>query len=133
MVQLTYRKKDRGNEMIQATVKHVGENAIDPQERMLILFGAEATDQLKKVSVIQEIAENQAAIHLNLGDTISFDEQVYTITHTGQLAQEQLNAIGHATIIFQEVPEEDSLANGIYVKPFEMPIISEGTLISYQS
>ena len=117
--------------MTQATVKHIGKNAIDPQERMLILFGDQATTELKKVSIIQEIVGDQPAIDLKEAGKLRFDDQEYTITHVGHLTNEQLNQIGHATVVFQEAPVEDSLANGIYVKPFEIPNISEGSIISY--
>ncbi|MGO2100007.1 PTS glucitol/sorbitol transporter subunit IIA [Vagococcus salmoninarum] len=117
--------------MIQGKVIEIGEQAVDAGDQMIILFGESATPELKKVSVIQTIDKSKGPIKLGLGGHLSFDEQRYTMTHLGRLAESQLNEIGHVTVIFSEVPSEDALVNAIYVEPFILPEIKTGTIIKY--
>lgn len=115
--------------MIQAIVKQIGPQAIT-DEAILILFDETATDALKQYSIIQEVA-GSTAFDLQEKDTISFDDQEYTITHVGSMANHNLTDISHVTLIFAKPPEVDGIANGIYLTPEKLPVISEGTVIKY--
>lgn len=117
--------------MTQGIVKHIGSQAIDAKDKMLILFGRDATEELKRVSIIQDLNTAAQPIELKEGGKISFDKQEYTITHVGRLAINHLNSIGHVTIVFKDAPTEDSLVNAIYVTPFDIPHLTEGTIITY--
>ena len=68
---------------------------------------------------------------LKEGDKIFFDEQEYTITQVGPLANENLQTMGHVTAVFKEVAAEDEMANALYLEPFHLPTIKEGTVITY--
>lgn len=117
--------------MAKAIIKEIGAQAIGTTDQLLIFFGVEATANLRPFSVIQEFSESVPAIELKKDGWVSFDDQEYQITYVGAFAQEQLNGIGHVTIIFDEAPAEDKLANAIYLTPFEKPFLKEGTIINY--
>lgn len=117
--------------MTQGIVRHIGSQAIDAKDKMLILFGDNATEELKKVSIIQELKTAGQPIELKEGGKVSFGKQDYTITHVGHLATNHLNSIGHVTVVFKDAPPEDSLVNAIYVTPYELPVITEGSIITY--
>lgn len=118
--------------MVIGTVTSIGEQAISQKDPIIILFGEGATEDIRNVSVIQEFA-NSETIDLKVGNTISFDEDVYTIEAVGALATDNLNSIGHITLSFSEVPSEDMLGNGLYLTPHHLPKIEVGTKISYQN
>ena len=58
-----------------STIKKIGPKAISPEDRVVILFGESANEELADVSVIQEFdADTPAAsIVLKKGDTITID------------------------------------------------------------
>lgn len=60
--------------MKKGTIKEIGPQAIDSQERMIIFFGEEATDTLREYSVIQTIPDSQALV-VTKGDQITFGDQ----------------------------------------------------------
>ncbi|MFS7002080.1 PTS glucitol/sorbitol transporter subunit IIA [Carnobacterium maltaromaticum] len=118
--------------MTIGTVTSIGPQAISEQDPIIILFGEEATEDIRQVSVIQAFEDGREMIELKKGQTIKFDNQSYTIEAVGSLAVDNLNSIGHITLSFTEVPAEDMLGNGIYLSPQELPTISVGTKISYE-
>lgn len=116
--------------MKKSVVQFIGKNAIHPKDPLIILFDESATEALKNVSVIQKF-EEQTLREIKVGDVLSFDEQEYTITQVGPLANDNLQAMGHVTVVFKEVGENDEMANALYVEPFILPKIKEGTVITY--
>lgn len=116
--------------MMQSVVKSIGAEAINKEEPLLILFDTSATESLKKHAVIQEFNE-QAIKEIKVGDTLRFDDQEYKITQVGPVANQYLKEMGHVSIVFKEIGTEDQLANALYVEPFELPVIKEGTTITY--
>lgn len=116
--------------MKKSVVQSVGKNAIRPKDPLIILFDESATEALKNVSVIHSFDEN-TQVELKVGGTITFGEQEYKITQVGPLANENLQAIGHVTVVFKEVAEDDEMANALYVEPFILPEIESGTVITY--
>lgn len=119
--------------MLVGTVTAIGENAISKKDPMIILFGEQATEEIRTVAIIQSFEEDKETVKLQTGDTISFDEKVYTIETVGSLANENLNTIGHVTLSFSEVPKDDRIESGIYLAPHELPEVSVGTKISYNN
>lgn len=116
--------------MIQGKIIDIGAQAVS-EEPMLIFFGKTATEVLKKHSVIQEIAKD-TTFQLKTGDAITIGKQEYQVTHVGKLANDNLNAIQHVTFIFAEAPAEDSIVNGVYLTPHQVPQIQIGDTISYK-
>ncbi|MCA9766270.1 MAG: PTS glucitol/sorbitol transporter subunit IIA [Carnobacterium sp.] len=117
--------------MLVGTVTSIGEQAISKKDPIIILFGEQATQDLRSVSIIQSFKEGQEKVKLMPGKSVFFDDQEYTILEVGSLANEHLNTIGHVTLNFSEVPSEDKLASGLYLKPFKVPKIEVGTMIHY--
>ncbi|WP_238526684.1 PTS glucitol/sorbitol transporter subunit IIA [Carnobacterium sp. 17-4] len=117
--------------MLIGTITAIGENAISKKDPMIILFGEQATEEIRTVAIIQSFEKDKETIKLQAGDTISFDEKVYTIETVGSLANENLNTIGHITLSFSEVPGDDRIESGIYLSPHELPEVSVGTKITY--
>lgn len=116
--------------MTKAIVKRIGELAVSDQDEMIILFGESATPELEKVSVIQAV-DGTGKISVEVGGQISFDDQIYTVKHAGDLAATNLATLAHVVIVFSGVPDEDSLSNALYVEPYTLPKINEGTVITY--
>ena len=56
-----------------STIKAIGPNAISEKDRVVILFGQTAKDELQDVSVIQAFDDEQAAqaVVLKKGDTVT--------------------------------------------------------------
>lgn len=116
--------------MIHATITEIGPEAVNEEEPMVILFNETATDALRKYSVIQEI-DTKKAFSLQPGGTITFDEQEYQIEYVGATANQNLDTVGHVTLIFDQYPEEGRIVNGVYLSPYKLPELQVGTQISY--
>ncbi|ASZ08330.1 MULTISPECIES: PTS glucitol/sorbitol transporter subunit IIA [Enterococcus] len=117
--------------MIQANVVEIGPEAINEKEPMLILFNNTATTTLRNYSIIQEFL-NKEPFKLESGKTIRFDEQEYTIEHVGTTANQNLETVGHVTLVFDEHQPENTIVNGVYLNPYQLPEIHLGTQIYYQ-
>ncbi len=125
------RVKKGMDKMLVGKITAIGENAVSQKDPIIILFGEQATEDLRSVSIIQEFEADKKEVTLKPGQKVSFDDQDYTILEVGSLANENLNTIGHVTLNFAEVPKEDKLANGIYLEPFKLPELTIGTTIYY--
>lgn len=119
--------------MLKTKVTAIGDSAISSKDPLIILFGEQATDELRKVSVIHTVVSEKQTVDLHAGGTISFGNQIYTIQHVGSLANANFNAIGHVTLIFSELPddEQDKIENGLYLSPYKLPNLTEGLEMTY--
>lgn len=99
---------------------------------MLVLFGENATDAIKDVSILQSFDESVGLVELQEGSRILFGDRAYTIQHLGKQVNENLRSLGHAVLVFKEKGEEDELPNSIYLWPHQLPDLSENMVISYQ-
>lgn len=120
--------------MLKTKITAIGDSAISNKDPLIILFGEQATDELRKVSVIHTVVSEEQTVDLHPGGTISFGDQTYTIQHAGSLANTNFNAIGHVTLIFSKLPaaKEDKIENGLYLSPYKLPKLSEGLEMTYQ-
>jgi Phosphotransferase system sorbitol-specific component IIA len=116
--------------MQQGTIVTIGEQAMDPKERMLIFFGEKVTDGLRPHSIIQQL-DNPQAIELNVGSTILFGDQEYQVTYVGHLATQNIQTIQHVTFVFSDVPTE-KLSSSVYLTPTKLPTLTEGMKITYK-
>ncbi|MEG2254219.1 MAG: PTS glucitol/sorbitol transporter subunit IIA [Vagococcus sp.] len=116
--------------MKKSVVTHIGEEAISVKDPLIILFDNSATEALKAVSVIQEF-ETKEELELIVGGKLLFDEQEYSIKQVGPIANDNLKSMGHVTVFFKEITEDDMSANAVYVEPYIVPEIKKGTIISY--
>lgn len=119
--------------MLITKITAIGESAISQKDPLIILFGEQATEELRKVSVIQSAVSNGQVVFLKPEGKILFDDQEYTILDVGTLANENLNSIGHVTLNFAQPPEakEDRIENGVYLSPFDLPNLTVGSKITY--
>ncbi len=117
--------------MLESQVMSIGSEAISADDPLLILFDETASDQLRKVSVIQRFSgllpENY---DIAVGNKIKFDDQEYTVKYVGELVKSNILMIGHATLNFKDVPENPQ-QNAIYLEPYRLPQIKKGTIIKY--
>ncbi|MER2181213.1 MAG: PTS glucitol/sorbitol transporter subunit IIA [Desemzia incerta] len=120
--------------MLITKITAIGNSAISKRDPLIILFGEQATEELRKVSVIQSKVSEDHLIELKTGGIIAFGEQEYEILDVGSLANTNLNSIGHVTLNFAQPPEakEDRIENGVYLTPFELPELSVGLEITYK-
>ena len=117
---------------MQSKVIQIGEKAIDIKEPMIILFDDSATPTLQEVSVIHRFVEPQEWFELEDGDRILFDDQEYRISYVGTHVLKNLQSIGHTTMIFKNWDDE-RLETSIYLTPYILPTITDGTTITYNS
>lgn len=97
-------------------------------DKIVILFGPEAPKELREMAVIHKF-EELTEEPLKEGGTIHFDDEVFTITAVGSLANKNLKELGHISIYFQE-PMEEVLPGAIFAAPYKFPTIKEGTVIT---
>jgi PTS system glucitol/sorbitol-specific IIA component len=116
--------------MKKGTIKEIGPQAIDSQERMIIFFGEEATDTLREYSVIQTIPDSQALV-VKKEDQITFGDQTYQVQYVGTVANQILQTIQHVTFVFDEVPAEEPLSSAIYLTPTVLPNLEVGMQVAY--
>ncbi|MGX7013735.1 PTS glucitol/sorbitol transporter subunit IIA [Vagococcus silagei] len=117
--------------MIESVVKEIGSEALNNEESLIILFDESVTEGLGKHCVIQKFS-GARSFNLKEGQTISFDDQNYSIKKVGEVTNKFLDEMGHVSVVFGPIPTEDRLVNALYVEPYEVPTIKAGTLIKYQ-
>lgn len=113
--------------MTKTEIIRIGEQAVN-EEPLLILFGESVTPELAIHSIVQRKKDEQP-IELKIGSEIHFGEQVYHVTALGQLVNQNLNEIGHATLYFKK--SETTSANGVYLEPEVLPNVEAGMEISF--
>ena len=118
---------------LTATVTAIGKDALSSNDPMIILFGPQATDALRDVAVIQQFADKSALEKLVIkeGDQLTIDDETFEMTYVGQLANSNLKAIGHVTLLFQAVPADKPMQNAIYLKPTHRITFNVGTTLTY--
>ena len=118
--------------LITATVTAVGSQALDATDPLVILFGEDATPALRDIAVIQRFAsaKAQAALVVKRGDQLMIDAVTYTITRVGQLANTNLQTIGHVSLIFTEIPDQP-MENALYLEPQVKPQLTVGSQLTY--
>ncbi|WP_225048775.1 PTS glucitol/sorbitol transporter subunit IIA [Lacticaseibacillus kribbianus] len=120
---------------IHATITAVGALALSATDPMVILFDASATPALRQVAVIQQFENpaEQRGLHLQKGDRLRVGSATFTIDAVGQLANANLQSIGHVTLFFGPVPAGGGLANALYLSPKTRPALAVGTELTYQA
>lgn len=111
----------------KTTVKDVGvEASAFESEKMIILFGDNAPDELIDFCYIIEINEVNGEITednvLKIGDT------EYKITKVGSAVNKNLNDLGHITLKFDSSNEAEQ-SGTLYLEDKEIDKIQEGTTI----
>lgn len=117
--------------MISAKITNVGTDAISKKDGLVILFDKTATPDIKKVAVIQEIQNlDQVKFELKKGSIIRIGSEEYKISFVGSLVNQNLQTIGHTSLIFKDVPT-NPLESAIYLVPDKFPVFNVGDSIQY--
>lgn len=117
--------------MYKSNVQEVGEMALAfEEEKVIILFGPQAPNELREVSIIHEAVEDSDE-PIKKGGNFVVDDQVYTIEAVGSSANDNLNELGHISIYFQDVPE-DVLPGAVFVSPKQLPKVSNNSTIEFK-
>ena len=119
------------NKVSKTIVKEIG--MLVPtfkDDRIVILFGPHAPQELRDVAVIQEF-EFLTEEPLKVGGTIQFGEEEYVITAMGNHANKNFKELGHVSLYFHE-PSENVLPGAVFLSPNTFPEINEGTVILFK-
>ncbi|AXE38488.1 PTS glucitol/sorbitol transporter subunit IIA [Acidipropionibacterium virtanenii] len=114
------------------TVRSVGPEAASfLSERMLVTFGDQAPDELRDFCYALPPATSTAAI--GIGDALVLDGARFPITAIGNVAQKNLDALGHVTLVFDGAGEP-RLSGAIHVSADgDLPSLGEGSTIAIES
>lgn len=117
---------------VKATITAIGAQALSAKDPMVILFDESASPELREVALIQRFASTaaQQSLVLATGDSLIMAGKEYPITHIGQLVNENLQTIGHITLIFGSEGPRD-LQNALYLSEKVKPDFKTGTEIVY--
>ncbi|MDF7669391.1 PTS glucitol/sorbitol transporter subunit IIA [Lactobacillus sp. ESL0703] len=101
-----------------STITQIGQQAIKPEDKMVILFGENVTKGLVDVSVLQKFGSQTPAstFVFKKGDTITIDGQTYVASFVGSMVESNMRVLGHATLFFDQKKLQNPLANGIYLE-----------------
>ncbi|EAE2551724.1 PTS sorbitol transporter subunit IIA [Listeria monocytogenes] len=99
------------------------------EEKIVILFGPTATNELREISVIHEFQDvpNNA---LTKGNTLLIGEQAYTIEEVCSDANKNLEELGHISVYFRS-GQNEVLPGAIVVSPEIFPTITVGDSIQF--
>ncbi|GIO21512.1 PTS glucitol/sorbitol transporter subunit IIA [Oceanobacillus sp. J11TS1] len=118
--------------MYETIVKEIGPMALAfEEEKVVILFGLGAPEELKEVSLIHDAKTKEAAEPIQQNGKLVIDEQEYSIQAVGSAANDNLKELGHISIYFSE-PTDEVLPGAIFVSPSVYPKVKEGSIIKFQ-
>ena len=111
----------------------VGEigDAVDSflDEGMFILFGQGAPDALKDYCYIVDVTASTGAIVA--GQSLRLDDESYTITAVGEVARQNLDGLGHITVVFNGATNA-KMHGSVYVETATPPKLSVGSVITIE-
>lgn len=93
---------------------------------MFILFGDNAPDTLKDFCYTIDITPVNQSIEV--GHILAIDGNEYKITALGDVAEKNLESLGHVTVVFDGATKA-SLPGSIYVQKSSVPKLSVGSEI----
>ncbi|EAC5222528.1 PTS sorbitol transporter subunit IIA [Listeria monocytogenes] len=99
------------------------------EEKIVILFGPTATNELREISVIHEFQDvpNNA---LTKGNTLLIGEQEYIIEEVGSDANKNLEELGHISVYFRS-GQNEVLPGAVVVSPEVFPSMTIGDSIQF--
>ncbi|MBL1229869.1 PTS glucitol/sorbitol transporter subunit IIA [Enterococcus sp. BWB1-3] len=114
--------------MYKTTITEIGElvSAFE-EEQLVILFGPQATSELRSICIIHEASEEEKNV-LEIGKKVRFGTQQYEIIEVGSAANDNFNELGHVSIYFREGVNE-VLPGAIIVSPGNFPKLAIGDTI----
>lgn len=101
------------------------------EEFLLILFGPEATPELKEICVIHQV-ENAPHDTIKVGGILTISNQNYIIEKVGNEANSNYESLGHISIYFRDNGVDDVLPGAIVVTPKIFPKVAIGDQIIFK-
>lgn len=115
----------------KAKVLAVGEMVQDLLEQgIVVLFDYTAPKELQEISIIH--TGGTLAKDVIKGDFMILGDSVYTVTAVGELANRNLNIIGHVCLKF-DARTSPELPGDIHLEGEKLPLIAEGDTIAIKS
>lgn len=116
--------------MLISHIKSIGESSRFDTHNILILFGPSVPDYMEEYVIVHEYDETPQKTILEVGSKLFIGENEYTVEKIGDVANETLSELGHASLYFGLEEGSDLLPGSILLHPYEMPELSVGdTLI----
>ncbi|AKG75371.1 PTS glucitol/sorbitol transporter subunit IIA [Salinicoccus halodurans] len=116
--------------MYQTEVKGIGtEASAFEEEKMVILFGNNAPDELVDFCYIIDI--NEVKGDITEESMLKVDETEYEITKVGSAVRKNLNDLGHITLKFDGSVTADQ-SGTLYLEDKGMPKIKENSVLTIQ-
>ena len=115
----------------QTTVGEIGDQ-VDSflGEGMFILFGKGAPATLKDYCYIVDVEASTAAIEP--GQSLHLDDEEFTITAVGDVARQNLDGLGHITVVFNGATSA-KMHGSVYVETATPPKLQVGSVITIQA
>jgi glucitol/sorbitol PTS system EIIA component len=98
-------------------------------EGMFILFGQGAPDTLKDYCYIVDVTASTGDILA--GQSLRLDDESYTITAVGEVARQNLDGLGHITVVFNGATEA-KMHGSVYVETAKPPKLTVGSVIAIE-
>ncbi|CAM3491518.1 PTS system glucitol/sorbitol-specific transporter subunit IIA [Listeria welshimeri] len=99
------------------------------EEKIVILFGPTATNELREISVIHEFQETPNN-SLHKGNKLHIGNQEYIIEEVGSEANKNLEELGHISVYFRS-GQNEVLPGAIVVSPEVFPTLAVGDSIQF--
>ena len=117
-----------GKAVFQTEIIELGEQ-VDAffEEGMFVLFGENVPDTLK--DFCHFIDQKKVDGTIKKGDKLVVDQKEYLITAVGDIAQSNLETLGHLTVVFSGA-KEAGLPGSICVEAKPMPKLTIGSKLS---
>jgi PTS system glucitol/sorbitol-specific IIA component len=119
------------NVIYRTRVGEIGD-AVDSflDEGMFILFGQGAPDALKDYCYIVDVTASADAIVA--GQYLHLDDKAFTITAVGNVARQNLDDLGHITVVFNGATEA-KMHGSVYVEAAKPPKLRIGSVITIEA
>ncbi|MFY9313428.1 MAG: PTS glucitol/sorbitol transporter subunit IIA [Tepidanaerobacteraceae bacterium] len=115
----------------KAKVLAIGELAIELlQQGIVVLFDSTAPKELQEIAIVH--TGGTLTEDVTKGDSIILGDSVYTVTAVGELANRNLNIIGHVCLKF-DARTSPELPGDIHLEGEKLPLIAEGDTIAIKS
>lgn len=100
------------------------------EEMLIVLFGPNAPDALREISVIHEAEDDSQKVAIQPGSKMELGESVYTVVDVGSQAVANFEELGHISIYFKTEMDE-LLPGAIQVEPEIFPRVDLGQTIRF--
>lgn len=95
-------------------------------EMFFVLFGLQAPEELRDISVIHKYEKSADGIYFREGSKIIINDVEYTVKEVGYMANANFDELGHVAVY---LGEDDILPGAIKISPGIFPKIKTGDVI----